>query len=350
MNRLALTTIVLTLMSVGAGATEAPPDYFDDRSDASQLIRSYYNAVSRKEYARAWSYLSTKPQSDFAAFINANKMIDAAAVTTGAASATTANNETTFIVPVAVLAFNSDGGDTTFAGCISLRLPTAEPGVERFEPLAIKKIAIKPVSADYWNALPAGCTDSPAPADPDIGLRKAKALFAANDAEQCGTANPVTNEPAYPVERYNFPYRYSDMDQNAPEVTVEVMKFWCDSGAYNERVQFYLYDPQRGIRAASFAWPEISPVWEDTEETILKEMRVIGWSADTHLVNAEFQPATRAIKASSYWRGLGDASDVAVWTFDDGAFRLTSFEIDATFDGKVDLKPFFTAAEAPTQP
>ncbi|TJV02622.1 MAG: DUF1176 domain-containing protein, partial [Mesorhizobium sp.] len=41
-------------------AAEAP--YVDDRSDAEAVIRSFYSAINRQEFARAWDYFGeTKP-------------------------------------------------------------------------------------------------------------------------------------------------------------------------------------------------------------------------------------------------------------------------------------------------
>jgi hypothetical protein len=37
----------------------------DDRTDAVALVKSLYNAIGNKEYARAWSYFSTLPSLDF---------------------------------------------------------------------------------------------------------------------------------------------------------------------------------------------------------------------------------------------------------------------------------------------
>src|SRR4029077_20451241 len=40
-----------------SGSTDLPPtDYLDDRSDAVAVLKSYVNALNRKEYARAYGY------------------------------------------------------------------------------------------------------------------------------------------------------------------------------------------------------------------------------------------------------------------------------------------------------
>ena len=47
----------------------ADDKYIDDRSDAAALVRSLYNAISRKEYGRAWDYFGDqKPAKTFDKF------------------------------------------------------------------------------------------------------------------------------------------------------------------------------------------------------------------------------------------------------------------------------------------
>ena len=41
-----------------AQAAKPMPDFIDNRSIPGSLIRSYYNAVERQEYLRAWSYFA----------------------------------------------------------------------------------------------------------------------------------------------------------------------------------------------------------------------------------------------------------------------------------------------------
>ena len=58
------------LAAVTFPAFAAEPAYLDDRSTAAALIRSFYNAVNRHEYARAYTYFGPnggpKPYEIFA--------------------------------------------------------------------------------------------------------------------------------------------------------------------------------------------------------------------------------------------------------------------------------------------
>ena len=47
---------VVTPAAAAAQGHAPEPDYLDDRSTAEAVIGSYYDAINRKEYARAYSY------------------------------------------------------------------------------------------------------------------------------------------------------------------------------------------------------------------------------------------------------------------------------------------------------
>ena len=67
--RLVMPTAALLscLSGVSAFAQETP--YLDDRSSAAAIVTSLYNAVNRKEYARAWDYFGDrKPAKDVETF------------------------------------------------------------------------------------------------------------------------------------------------------------------------------------------------------------------------------------------------------------------------------------------
>lgn len=58
----------LAAQGIEARAQEEFP-YVDDRSDGAALVRSLYNAINRKEYARAYGYFgASKPVGEFKAF------------------------------------------------------------------------------------------------------------------------------------------------------------------------------------------------------------------------------------------------------------------------------------------
>lgn len=134
-------------------------DYVDDRSDATAVIVSFYNAINRQEYARAYSYYGdTAEAGDFDAFANGfhdTKHVDLLA---GAPVAEGAAGSTYYSLPVAIDAEAKDGSHRQYAGCYLLRL--ANPAIQAeppFKPMHIEKGALKPAAGALDAILPKEC-------------------------------------------------------------------------------------------------------------------------------------------------------------------------------------------------
>lgn len=129
MMRLALfelPVIAGLLASTGAYAQETR--YIDDRSSPASVIQSFYNAISRKEYARAWDYFGEqKPVSNFDTFVKGYETTGQVDVTTGNVASEGAAGSTFYYLPVSIAAFENDGSEKVFAGCYTLRL--ADPAI-----------------------------------------------------------------------------------------------------------------------------------------------------------------------------------------------------------------------------
>ena len=119
--------------------------YIDDRSAGEELIRSYYNAVNRKEYSRAYGYWEAgAPQlSAFAPFAAGYANTKAVALSTKPGTSDAGAGQTYYRVPAVVTASNADGSTTIFAGCYTLHLgsPNAQ-ATPPFRPLAIQSARI----------------------------------------------------------------------------------------------------------------------------------------------------------------------------------------------------------------
>ena len=131
-------------------AAIGPDRYLDDRSTPEQVLRSYYNAVNRKEYARAYSYIEPSATGSFPQFAElargyadtASVQLRIGAVVTGAAA-----GNLYFTAPVALLARSADGAAHAFAGCYTLHL--GQPSVQAtppFQPMGIRAATIQPVA------------------------------------------------------------------------------------------------------------------------------------------------------------------------------------------------------------
>lgn len=322
--------------------------YIDDRSTAASLIQSFYNAVNRKEYSRAWSYYGDqKPATDFDIFAKGYENTTQVNVITGAVSSEGAAGSAFYYLPVSIIAFAKDGSEAVFAGCYTLRL--ANPGIqgEPFQPLHIEKGALKPSAQSYDEALPESCPDAPPPETTDTVVSDAKTLFYTTHKE-CDRHLPGADPANTEVEQYRIPYRYSHDTDSDPEREARLFRFYCGAGAYNENHVYYQYDEEDGLRELQFATPDLDIRYaDDNSDEKVDSITVIGYSATSKLVNSFYDEASHSITSHGKWRGVGDASDSGTWIFRNGAFSLVKFEVDASYDGEIDPETVLDFDTAP---
>src|SRR5438445_4416252 len=120
-------------------------NYVDDRSAGEAVIRSYYNAVNRKEYSRAYGYWETGASQlpAFASFQSGYANTKSVALLTKPGTIGAGAGQTYYTVPAVITASNSDGTTTTFSGCYTLHLgsPNAQ-ATPPFQPVAIQSARI----------------------------------------------------------------------------------------------------------------------------------------------------------------------------------------------------------------
>jgi hypothetical protein len=124
--------------------------YIDDRSVGEVVIRSYYNAVNRKEYTRAYGYwepgaVGLAPFATFAAGYTNTKSVT---LVTKPGTTDVGAGQLYYSVPSVVTASNADGSTTMFSGCYKLHL--GSPNIQAtppFQPLAIQSARIAQANA-----------------------------------------------------------------------------------------------------------------------------------------------------------------------------------------------------------
>jgi hypothetical protein len=149
---------VLTASAVGA--TALVDGYLDDRSDAAALVNSFYNAINRKEYARAWSYYhDSPPAANFATFEEETMDIERADVVIGEIVADGAAGSVFYQVPVAVRLTRQDASETYRAGCFVARLSNPQIQGDPFMPLHFESDGLTDIAApaSLEAAVPANC-------------------------------------------------------------------------------------------------------------------------------------------------------------------------------------------------
>ena len=109
--------------TVGSTATPVPystsADYVDDRSNPAQVIVSYYSAIDRQEYLRAYNYWTNPSNSlgDFTAFANGYKDAASVDLVFGQITGDTSMSQTYYTVPVILKVTSTSGAHNNYAAC-----------------------------------------------------------------------------------------------------------------------------------------------------------------------------------------------------------------------------------------
>lgn len=144
-------TVNATLTQVASPSS--PRKYLDDRSDPVQVLKSYYNAINRKEYVRAYYYWmqkgtsATKQPPVYPQFEAG--YVDTALVqlTTGTVRGNGAAGSVYYEVPVTLVSTQTNGLKHTFVGCYIIRQPNPKIfGAPPFTPMGIYSARIQEVS------------------------------------------------------------------------------------------------------------------------------------------------------------------------------------------------------------
>lgn len=158
-----------------AGNTQ--PDYLDDRSNAPALLTSYFNAVNRMEYLRAYSYWEDPQgsQGSFDQFQKGYADTTSVQLTLGQITSDAGAGQIYYSVPAMMKVVKTDGTTQTYEACYTMHISQpAVQGVYPFAPLSIRQAAAKVIDANASAAdvlskvcselnVPEGSPMSPAP-------------------------------------------------------------------------------------------------------------------------------------------------------------------------------------------
>ena len=157
---------VAILLAAPALAQEEPP-YLDDRSTPEAIISSYYNAINRAEYARAYSYFGAENAPKYEPWETGYSDTSHVEVSFGQSAQEGAAGSTYWMLPVKLDVTSSEEQHSYYAGCYTLRL--AQPAIQSppFEPLHIVDGRLNKVEGQTF--APADCDGDSAEA---AGLKK----------------------------------------------------------------------------------------------------------------------------------------------------------------------------------
>jgi Protein of unknown function (DUF1176) len=332
-----------------AFAQEQQIPYIDNRSDAAELVRSFYNAINRREYVRAWEYFSDKkPATDLQAFTDGYADTERVDVETGGISEEGAAGSVYYSLPVAIKATGKDGSEKVFAGCYTARLANPQIQDTTFAPMRIESGSLSPTETDLGEALPESCGDGPQPSQKNSLLEKVKKRFAADYSGLCQTLEPGAEAGSAEPTDNTIGFRYKSDAEDDPERQAHLFRFQCGWGAYNTTEVYYFADEGGDLQQLQFATPELDIHYENNDfEGKVEAVNIIGYTAADQLVNSEYSTETKSIESFNKWRGIGDASSIGRWIFRDGSFTLVKYEVDASYDGEINPETVLDYDTAP---
>jgi len=139
-------------------AAAVTPAYLDDRSTPQTLIRSYYNAITRSEYSRAYSYYPANTLPAFATWSKGYENTRSVEVLTGKAIADPGAGNIYYNLPVAIRSVSKAGKVEVFGGCYVLHITNFGMQTEPpYQPMTIRSGKLSKSTKTLKLALPKSC-------------------------------------------------------------------------------------------------------------------------------------------------------------------------------------------------
>lgn len=328
-----------------AFAENQPKLYIDNRSDAAELVRSFYNAIDRQEFARAWSYFGEKkPTKELAEFATAYDGASRVELMVGNVTTKEGIERADYLVPASVTIKRADGSEKMLSGCIAASLSKPKPDTG-FAPMQIEQVDLRSTEDSSSQTLP-NCGETASPA----AITQARVIraFTTAYAGSCMSLQADAGSGAATPEVHELTYRLPHLKPEDPDQHATLYRFNCGWGAYNSNEIFYLAGEDGEFSQLQFTHPEYTVEYEGPEDAQkAKSITVIGYQAEASLSNTEFSPETQTLTFLSKWQGNGDTSTRGEYLFRQGAFTLVKYEVDATADDKVEPIAVIDLATAP---
>lgn len=136
--------LLAAVLTTAAGAQEQAP-YVDDRSTPEAVIQSYYSAINRHEYARAYSYFGRNTAPEYDGWESGYARTGEVGVSFGQVAQEGAAGSIYYTLPVTLDVTPSDGGPHRFfTGCYQLRLAQPTNQTPPFEGIHIESGDLHP--------------------------------------------------------------------------------------------------------------------------------------------------------------------------------------------------------------
>lgn len=133
--------------------------YMDDRSSPQKLIESYYNAVNRKEYARAYSYYAEGQQGDdFKKYAKGYENTASVKFKLGKTHPDPGAGQIYWSLPIAIEAKDTNGKSQVFTGCYTIKM--SNPAMQQeppFRPMTIMAGTLSKSPLSLEKSVPEEC-------------------------------------------------------------------------------------------------------------------------------------------------------------------------------------------------
>ena len=158
--RLLITGLFFLSMSVFQTSLLAQEiDYLDNRSSPQLLIASYFNALNKHDYARAWLYWDNEMEgSNFEDFVEGYTGVEAIEFKIGPARSEGAAGSIFTQIPLAVMTLDEDGWEEIYQGCFLTRIATPNIQSPPYLGLHFWEGYLTPVEGDFKNTQPGECS------------------------------------------------------------------------------------------------------------------------------------------------------------------------------------------------
>jgi hypothetical protein len=199
-----------------AVANPTAPNYLDDRSTPSQVIVSFYNAIDRREYLRAYNYWANPATSlgSFTSFANGYENTASVDLAFGQITGDPGMSQVYYTIPVILKATARDGTRTNYVACFVVHEANPDVfGAPPIFPMSIDRGSAQPsdINASDASMLSAACSGYPVGGNPSFsassnGLNIDKSNFVDNRSGPVETVSSLLN--ALNLKQYVRAYSY----------------------------------------------------------------------------------------------------------------------------------------------
>jgi len=210
--------------TITAPANPGLTNYIDDRSTPSQVIVSFYNAIDRKEYSRAYGYWADPATSlgSFNSWVNGYGDTASVKLVFGQLTGDPGMSQVYYTVPVILKVTSKNNTQANYSACYVVHETTPDVfGAPPISPMSIAQGSAQPSDINTSNAsvLASACSGYPVGGNPPFsassnGLNIDKNNFVDNRSGPVETVSSLLN--AINLKQYVRAYSYFQVPATFP--------------------------------------------------------------------------------------------------------------------------------------